>query len=147
MNLSIVSDDVILQEYRKRFSIPVGEEICEVEKAVEHLRGFTEKDRESFLVIYLNGRNAHLITEVLFIGTLTSSAVYPRELVKRVIQVGAAAVVLAHNHPSGNLNPSRADIDITDKLKAACSTIDCALHDHIIITDDGQYSFAEHGLI
>jgi len=78
---------------------------------------------------------------------LTTSAVYPREIVKTALENNAAALICAHNHPSGNLNPSRDDISITKKIKAACDTVDIPLHDHLIIAGDGWYSFSDHGLI
>ena len=105
------------------------------------------RDRETFLVIYLNGRNQILASEELFTGTLTTSAVYPREVVKKALSNKAAALIFVHNHPSGNLNPSKEDIAITKKLKAAVATIDIAVHDHIIVAGNGHYSMADHGLL
>jgi len=105
------------------------------------------RDRETFLVIYLNGRNQILASEELFTGTLTTSAVYPREVVKKALSNKAAALIFVHNHPSGNLNPSKDDIAITKKLKAAVATIDVAVHDHIIVAGNGHYSMADHGLL
>ncbi len=86
-------------------------------------------------------------TEILFKGSLTTAAVYPREIIKTALKNHAAAIVCAHNHPSGNLNPSRDDVAVTEKIKMACKTVDIALHDHLIITGNGWYSFADHGLI
>ncbi len=118
------------------------------EQVIEFLsHTLSVRDRETFIIIYLNGRNQVLGSEELFCGTLTSSAVYPREVVKKALANKAAALVFVHNHPSGNLNPSRADIDITEKLKAAAATIDVAVHDHIIVAGNGHYSMAEHGLL
>ncbi len=115
---------------------------------IEYLsHNLRERKEEVFMVIYLNGRNQILGMEELFKGTLTSSAVYPREVVKKAIVNQAAALVFVHNHPSGNLNPSKDDINITKRLKEAASTIDVAVHDHLIIAGDGYYSFADHGLI
>ncbi len=106
-----------------------------------------DKNREIFLVIYLNGRNQVLKMEEVFSGTLTTSAVYPREVVKRALENDAAALVFAHNHPSGNSNPSQEDITITKKLIAAAQVIDVKVHDHLIIAGNDVYSFAEHGMI
>ena len=103
-----------------------------------------DKNREVFLVIYLNGRNQILKMEELFEGTLSTSAVYPREVVKRALVNDAAALVFVHNHPSGNPNPSQ---DITKKLKKAAQAIDVSVHDHLIIAGNDVYSFADHGLI
>ena len=106
-----------------------------------------DKNREVFLVIYLNGRNQILKMEELFEGTLSTSAVYPREVVKRALVNDAAALVFVHNHPSGNPNPSQDDLTITKKLKEAAQAIDVSVHDHLIIAGNDVYSFADHGLI
>ena len=106
-----------------------------------------DKNREAFLVIYLNGRNQILKMEELFKGTLTTSAVYPREVVKRALDNNAAVLVFVHNHPSGNPNPSQDDLTITKKLKATAKAIDVLIHDHLIIAGNEVYSFADHGLI
>ncbi|MBT3216561.1 MAG: DNA repair protein RadC [Candidatus Marinimicrobia bacterium] len=106
-----------------------------------------DKSNEVFLVIYLNGRNQILKMEKLFEGTLNTSAVYPREVIKRALNNNASALVLVHNHPSGNPNPSQDDLTITKKLKEATKTIDVYIHDHLIIAGDDVYSFADHGLI
>ncbi|MFH1851992.1 MAG: DNA repair protein RadC, partial [Candidatus Neomarinimicrobiota bacterium] len=116
------------------------------QQVIEFLRhSIQERDQEVFMVIYLNGRNQILGTEELFRGTLTASAVYPREVIKKILERKAAAVVLVHNHPSGNRQPSRDDLAITEKLKAAAATIDVAIHDHIIVAGNGYYSLADNG--
>lgn len=106
---------------------------------------FNKKDTESFSVLYLNGRNQVLGHEVLFEGTLTSSVVYPREFVKKMLDNRAAAAVLVHNHPSGNPKPSREDEELTLRLKLAAETVDIRVFDHIIIAGSTHYSFADHG--
>ena len=118
------------------------------EEVMEYLKhNLRDKTREIFMVIYLNGRNQILQMEELFEGTLTTSAVYPREVVKRALDHAAAALVFVHNHPSGNLKPSQDDITITKKLKEAVEAIDVSVHDHLIIAGNKVYSFADHGLI
>ena len=92
-----------------------------------------DKNHEVFMVIYLNGRNQILKMEELFKGTLNTSAVYPREVIKRALENDAAALVFVHNHPSGNPSPSQDDLTITKKLKEAARTIDIYIHDHLII--------------
>ena len=99
------------------------------------------------MVIYLNGRNQILKLEELFEGTLSTSAVYPREVVKRALDNNAAAIVLVHNHPSGNSTPSQEDLAITKKLKEATQSIDVSVHDHLIIAGNDVYSFADHGIL
>ena len=118
------------------------------EEVIEYLKhNLRDKTREIFMVIYLNGRNQILQMEELFEGTLTTSAVYPREVVKRALDHAAAALVFVHNHPSGNPKPSQDDITITKKLKEATEAIDVSVHDHLIIAGNEVYSFADNGLI
>lgn len=106
-----------------------------------------DKNQEIFSVIYLNGRNEIIGMEELFYGSLTTSAVYPREVVKKVLKQNAAAVIFVHNPPSGNLNPSEEDIKITKKLKDAVATIGVKVHDHLIIAGNNYYSFADNNLL
>jgi DNA repair protein RadC len=104
-------------------------------------------NREVFKIILLNGRNQIQSMETLFEGTLTTSAVYPREVIKLIIEKDSAAVIFVHNHPSGNPNPSQDDIKITKKLQQACANIDVTVHDHFIIAGDEVTSFADSGLL
>ena len=106
-----------------------------------------DKNREVFLIIYLNGRNQILKMEEIFEGTLSTTAVYPREVVKRALDNNAAALIFVHNHPSGNPNPSSDDLTITKKLKEAAKSIEISVHDHLIIAEDEVYSFADHGIL
>ncbi|MBT5776949.1 MAG: JAB domain-containing protein [Candidatus Marinimicrobia bacterium] len=118
------------------------------EDVLDYLRhNLRDKSQELFMVIYLNGRNQILKMETLFEGTLNTSAVYPREVVKKALENDASALVLVHNHPSGNPSPSQDDLTITKKLKEAAKTIDIYIHDHLIIAGNDVYSFADHGLI
>ena len=118
------------------------------EDVLDYLRhNLRDKSQELFMVIYLNGRNQILKMETLFEGTLNTSAVYPREVVKKALENDASALVLVHNHPSGNPSPSKDDLTITKKLKEVARTIDIYIHDHLIIAGNDVYSFADHGLI
>ena len=117
-------------------------------EVLEYLQhNLRDKNREVFMVIYLNGRNQIIKMEEVFEGTLSKSAVYPREVVKRALDNEAAALVFVHNHPSGNPNPSKEDLTITNKLKEASQSIDVVGHDHLIIAGNEVYSFTDHGLI
>ena len=117
-------------------------------EVLEYLQhNLRDKNREVFMIIYLNGRNQIINMEEVFEGTLSTSAVYPREVVKRALDNEAAALVFVHNHPSGNPKPSKEDLTITNKLKEAAQSIDVAIHDHLIIAGNEVYSFADHGLI
>jgi len=105
------------------------------------------KDRECFQVLYLDAKNRVLAAEVLFQGTLTASSVYPREVVKSALSRRAAAVIFAHNHPSGDPEPSAADFTITRQLVFACMTMGITVHEHLVIGDGAYFSFADHGHI
>ena len=83
----------------------------------------------------------------MFYGTIDGAAVYPREVVKRCLHNNAAAVIFAHNHPSGIAEPSQADVSITQRLKIALSTIDVRVLDHIVVGSSDVVSFAERGLL
>jgi len=106
-----------------------------------------DRQREVFMALFLNGHNQIMRMEELFVGTLTSSVVYPREVVKMALRYEAAAMVFVHNHPGGNPKPSREDIQITKRLKEALATVDITVHDHLIIAGQEMYSFADHGLV
>ena len=102
---------------------------------------------EQFVVLFLDNRN-HLLTEDVFsVGTIDHAPVYPREVIRRALEIGAKACVLAHNHPSGHREPSRADIDLTKQIIEAAKVFGVAVHDHIIITRGECYSFKTNRLI
>jgi DNA repair protein RadC len=104
-------------------------------------------DHEVFAVLFLDAQHRLIAMEPMFRGTLTQTSVYPREVAKRALQRGAAAVVLAHNHPSGVAEPSRADEVLTQALKSALGLIDVRVLDHLVIGRAGAVSFAERGLL
>jgi len=101
-------------------------------------------DVETVYCIFLNAKNRILAIEKIFSGTISSSVIYPRELIKRVIALKSTAIVLTHNHPSGFIEPSPEDKAITVRIAIALASIDVVLHDHIII-GDGFFSMADEG--
>jgi DNA repair protein RadC len=105
------------------------------------------KEHEVFAVLFLDAQNRLIAMEVLFRGTLTQTSVYPREVVLHALQHRAAAVVLAHNHPSGTVQPSRADEALTQTLKAALALVDVRVLDHVIVAPGDALSMAEKGLL
>ena len=109
-----------------------------------HLAG---EQREKFAVLFLDVQNRALAFEVMFTGTLTQTSVYPREVVRAALGHGAAAVVIAHNHPSGSVQPSRADEALTQTLKHALALVDVRVLDHLIVGAGGTQSMAELGLL
>lgn len=106
-----------------------------------------QRTHEVFAVMFLDTQNRLIALEELFRGTLTQTSVYPREVAVRALHHHAAAVVLAHNHPSGAVHPSRADEALTQSLKAALALLDVRVLDHIIVAPGQALSFAERGLL
>ena len=104
-------------------------------------------EREEFMVLYLNQQNRLIAHETLFAGSISSTEVHPREVVKRALYFNAAAVILAHNHPSGDIIPSQADKTITQRLVQALHLVDIRVPDHLIVGGTQILSFAEHGLL
>ncbi|MGH8476292.1 MAG: RadC family protein [Methylococcales bacterium] len=102
---------------------------------------------EVFAGLFLDNRHRVIQFEELFRGTIDSTSVYPREVLRFALQLNAAAVIFAHNHPSGHCTPSNADRQITSKLVDALALIDVRVLDHFIVGDGDGYSFAEHGLL
>ena len=102
---------------------------------------------EIFAVVFLDAQNRLLRLEEMFRGTLTQTSVYPREVVKRALELGAAAVILAHNHPSGAAEPSRADEFLTQTLKSALALVDVRVLDHLVVGQAAVVSFAERALL
>jgi DNA repair protein RadC len=102
---------------------------------------------EIFACLYLDNRHQVLGYEELFQGTIDGTSIHPREVVRRVIEMGAAAVIFAHNHPSGMTEPSQADLRITQRLKEALALIEVRVLDHLIIGEGDGVSLAERGLL
>lgn len=105
------------------------------------------REQEVFLALFLDAQNRVIEPEELFRGTLTQTSVYPREVVKRALHHNAAAVIFAHNHPSGVAEPSRADELLTQALKQALALVDVKVLDHFIVGGSALLSFAERGLV
>jgi DNA repair protein RadC len=117
--------------------------------AVRHyLRLWLEhRERESFVVVHLDAQNRVIEAAELFVGSLTQTSVYPREVVKRALACNAAAVILAHNHPSGVAEPSPADRLLTNVLRKALAVVDIRVLDHLVVGAGEITSFAERGLL
>ncbi|EJX0634398.1 DNA repair protein RadC [Salmonella enterica] len=109
---------------------------------------FCDHEREHFCVLFLNNQNRIIATETLFSGTLNNVEVHPRVIARKALLHNAHALLLAHNHPSGEISPSQADKLITERIVSSLSMFDIRILDHIIISPgDGYYSFTEHGLL
>lgn len=107
----------------------------------------SKHDREVFSVLFLDSQNRILTYEEMFLGTISQASVYPREVARRALMLNAAAVIVTHNHPSGNTQPSRADEELTKTLKSALALVDVRLLDHIITAAGQSTSMAEMGLV
>jgi DNA repair protein RadC len=105
------------------------------------------REHEVFAVMFLDAQSRLVRFEEMFRGTLTQTSVYPREVAKRALELGCAAVILAHNHPSGAAEPSRADEYLTQTLKSALQLIDVRVLDHLVVGHGEVISFAERGLL
>jgi DNA repair protein RadC len=103
--------------------------------------------REQFRVLFLDKKNQLIADEVMNEGTVDHAPVYPREVMRRALELSASAVILAHNHPSGDPTPSRADVDMTRLIVAAARSLDITVHDHIIVGRDGVASLKALGLM
>ena len=106
-----------------------------------------DREHEVFCCVFLDTRHRILAFEPLFRGTIDGASVYPREVVKQALILNACAVILAHNHPSGESEPSQADRDLTRRLQQALTLVDVRVLDHFIVGKGRAYSFAERGLL
>jgi DNA repair protein RadC len=104
-----------------------------------------ERNREVFACLFLDARHRVIAYEELFYGTLDGTAVHPREIAKRALELNAGAVLFGHNHPSGMPEPSEADKTLTNRLKTALALLDVRVLDHLVVGVEGVFSFAEHG--
>jgi DNA repair protein RadC len=117
----------------------------DVRKLLAHT--FRDLDQEVFSVIFLDTKHRVLKMEEMFRGTINTASVFPREIVKRALDLGSAAVIAVHNHPSGNPEPSSEDRRVTEDLKKACQLMELSLLDHIVVGNNSYFSFADKRLI
>ena len=148
MESSVVTENDILtmakQLSRKRLS--KGRPLESPSVVKEHLRALIhDYEHEVFGVLLLNTKHKIIGFHELFRGTIDSASVYPREVVKLALEHNAAAMIVTHNHPSGDPSPSKADINLTTRLKEALALVDVRVLDHIIVGTDDCYSLVENG--
>ena len=134
-------------ELSKRYLIKSNKCITDAKDVYEELKAFSTKTQEYFLVITLDGASHIINTRTVFIGTLNQSLVHPREVFADAIADRAAGIIIAHNHPSGTLEASRADLQITQRLKEVSKLVGIELLDHVILSKHGYYSFSDEGLL
>ena len=145
-------DDTIIEEALKILAgrVSRGQPLTKPDDVKNYLLLFYRShEHEVFGCIFMNSQHEVITFEEMFQGTIDGASVYPREVVKRALELNAAAVTFYHNHPSGNPTPSQADIRLTGLLKTALKTVDIRTLDHIVIgaADTRPVSFAEQGLI
>ncbi len=134
----------MVQEEAQRQSI---DRITSASDVYSLLAEYSTKEQEHFLLITLDGASKVIEQRVIFIGTLNQSLVHPREIFRPAILDNAAGIIIAHNHPSGTLEASRADTQVTQRLKEVSKLVGIELLDHIIISKKGYYSFSDEGLL
>lgn len=125
-----------------------GEALTSADSAKKYLRlQLANREREYFAVLFLDNRHRMIDYQELFSGTIDGASVYPREVAKAALLKNAAAVILAHNHPSGVPEPSGADRRLTERLRDALGLLDIRILDHVIVGDGEPLSMAERGLV
>ena len=138
-------------ELARRFTeeeVQLAETLSGAEEAYRFLKPrLRDLPHEVFAVIFLNQKHGVLAYRELFRGSIHASSVHPREVVKAVLKENAAAVILAHNHPSGHVSPSPDDLRLTEDLKALLGHLDVRVVDHLIVGGNGYFSFAREGLL
>ncbi|CAM3112318.1 JAB domain-containing protein [Streptobacillus ratti] len=142
-NINLIYNHVLFNEcFREEKKINCFEDL------VKYLKfQYVDMEREVFKVLYFNTKNALIKDENMFYGTIDKSIVYVREIVKNILKYNAKSIIVVHNHPSGNLEPSNDDRYLTKKIIDVLKLIDVRLSDHIIISNKGYYSFLENGQI
>lgn len=134
-------------EYARRHIKPEGAKIETPADILPHVRHYADRKQEHFLCASINGANEILNIRVVSIGLIDRTPVHPREVFADALADRAAAIIVAHNHPSGSLEPSTADIDITKQLKESGVILGIPLLDHIIFNRTSYYSFLEAGML
>ena len=134
-------------ELSRRYLVRSHRRILSAKDVYEELSEFGRKQQEYFLTITLDGASHLIATRTVFIGTLNQSMVHPREVFADAISDRAAGIIIAHNHPSGSLEASRADLQITQRLKEVSKLVGIELLDHVILSREGFYSFSEEGVL
>jgi DNA repair protein RadC len=131
----------------KRYLIRTNRRITDAADVYRTLHRYSDRSQEYFLSVTLDGASHIINTRTVFIGTLNQSLVQPRQFFSYEIAESAAGIIIAHNHPSGTCEPSRADIQITQRLKEVSKLVGIELLDHVILTKDGYYSFSDEGML
>ena len=150
-DISIQNEDWIVQQAMvllERRVFKAGPRLERPAAVRDYLRlKLVAEPNEIFVVVFMNSMHDVLAVEPMFHGTINATSVYPRVVLQRALQLNAAAVIFAHQHPSGTTEPSNADRLLTEQLKTALALIDVRVLDHFVIGQGAPYSFAEYGLL
>ena len=134
--------------YQKKLNLKQKKIIDSTIEAYDYLKDYYRGlHKEEFVVIYLDIRGKVLAINSEFQGTINEARIYVREIVKQCIKHNAASIIISHNHPSGSLEPTTADLNITERIKSALALVDIKLIDHILVGENDFYSFKEYGLL
>lgn len=151
INKGTVSEDAIIEQAKFILSSRMKEVVFSatgVNSVKDYLvLNIAEKEHEVFGIMYLDSRHRLISDEIIFRGSINSAAIYPREVVKESLKKNAASIIVYHNHPSGQPEPSAADISITNRLATGLDIVEIRLLDHLIVGGDQVISFADKGLI
>ena len=134
-------------ELSRRYLIKQNKKITSAKDVYDELKEYHNKQQEYFLCLYLDGANHLIQTKIITIGILNQSLVHPREVFSYAIEKRCASIIVAHNHPSGILEASNEDINVTKRLKESGKILGIELLDHLIITNDGFVSLKEEGVL
>ncbi len=134
-------------ELSKRYLVKQNKKISNASDVYDELKEYKNKQQEYFLTIYLDGANHICETRVITIGTLNQSLVHPREVFAPAVEHRCASIIVAHNHPSGVLKPSREDMLVTDRLKQSGKLLGIELLDHVVFGKDGYFSMKDEGIL
>ena len=150
-DISVQNEDWIIQQaivLLERRVFKAGPRLERPAAVRDYLRlKLVAEPNEIFVVVFMNSMHDVLAVEPMFHGTINATSVYPRVVLQRALQLNAAAVIFAHQHPSGTTEPSNADLLLTEQLKTALALIDVRVLDHFVIGQGTPYSFAESGLL
>jgi DNA repair protein RadC len=135
------------KELVRRYEKPENIVITSSKKAAEILSFLEHENEEYFWAIYLNKRNSVIKYEFISKGSATQTVVDTQKIYRRALELKSQAIIIAHNHPSGNVNPSQADINITKEIKAGAALLQIQLLDHTIIANGKYFSFADEGIL
>ena len=148
VNRVVTKEDILAMAFSIAENSLSSQELTSTDASSDYVRAMLMNEtKEIFGVVFMCSQHRLIKAENMFFGTINSAPVYPREVVKKSLELGAAAVIFYHNHPSGYPEPSQSDIQITQRLRKALELIDVRVLDHLVVGKAGYVSFAQRGLL